>query len=92
MTQTELVAAIAAKTMQSRDLTEVFLQAFSDVIASQMIALDEVTVSRTFGKFLPIQRPAGTGRNPSTGEVIQIAAKNGVRFRPSKALVAQLNG
>ena len=38
------------------------------------------------GTFDPVHRHARTGRNPKTGEKVQIKAKTVVKFRPSKAL------
>jgi DNA-binding protein HU-beta len=38
-----------------------------------------------FGKLVKVQRKARTGRNPSTGEAIQIKAKTVVKFRIAKA-------
>ncbi len=40
-----------------------------------------------FGTFYVSERRARTGRNPRTGETIQIAAKNVVKFKPSSKLV-----
>ena len=40
----------------------------------------------TFGTFTISKRPARTGRNPRTGEPIQIKASKSLRFRPSSAL------
>lgn len=39
-----------------------------------------------FGVFLVSQRPEQTGRNPQTGEMIQIAASKTVKFKPGKIL------
>ena len=39
-----------------------------------------------FGKFKKVDRPARKGRNPFTGETIQIKASKKVRFLPAKAL------
>lgn len=44
-----------------------------------------------FGKFEGSHRAARAGRNPSTGEAIQIPAKSSAKFKPAKALVDQLN-
>ncbi|WP_428409995.1 HU family DNA-binding protein [Hyphococcus sp.] len=40
----------------------------------------------TFGTFTISKRPARTGRNPRTGEEIEIKASRSLRFRPSSAL------
>ena len=39
-----------------------------------------------FGTFATAQRKAGTGRNPRTGEEMQIPASTTVRFKPGKGL------
>ena len=39
-----------------------------------------------FGSFLVGERAARTGRNPQTGEELQIAASKQAKFRPGKAL------
>lgn len=44
-----------------------------------------------FGKFKVEQRPARQGRNPQNGEVIEIPAKNAIKFKPAKALDEFLN-
>ncbi|MEM6317670.1 MAG: HU family DNA-binding protein [Bacteroidota bacterium] len=44
-----------------------------------------------FGTFSVSERPARTGRNPKTGEAIQIAAKNVIKFKPGKELAASVN-
>jgi DNA-binding protein HU-beta len=46
---------------------------------------DKVTVPN-FGTFQISERPPRTGRNPATGEAIQIAASKAVRFKVSKTL------
>jgi len=44
-----------------------------------------------FGTFTVNERPARTGRNPKTGEAIQIKAKNVIKFKPGKELAASVN-
>ena len=43
-------------------------------------------ISTPIGKFKRADRKARMGRNPRTGEALPIAAKNGAKFTPSKAL------
>jgi DNA-binding protein HU-beta len=45
-----------------------------------------------FGKFKKVDRPARKGRNPFTGETIQIKASKKVRFLPAKALKEVISG
>ena len=44
-----------------------------------------------FGTFSVSERPARTGRNPKTGEAIQIAAKNVIKFKAGKELSQSVN-
>jgi len=44
-----------------------------------------------FGTFSSNHRAARVGRNPKTGEALQIAAKNVVKFKPGKELSASVN-
>ena len=48
-------------------------------------------VTAPIGKFKCTHRDARMGRNPKTGESIQIAASNGVKFAPNKAMKEALN-
>ncbi|MBY8829774.1 HU family DNA-binding protein [Hephaestia mangrovi] len=52
---------------------------------------DEVALNG-FGKFKVKDTPARQGRNPSTGEAIQIAASKKLAFTPAKAVKDKLNG
>lgn len=45
-----------------------------------------------FGTFKVSERKATTGRNPRTGETIQIEARNAVKFTPGKELKEAVNG
>ena len=39
-----------------------------------------------FGNFVAVDRPAGTARNPRTGETVQREASKAVKFRPGEGL------
>ena len=52
---------------------------------------EEVSVPG-FGKFKVQNKPARTGRNPRTGETVQIAATRKLAFQPAKALKDALAG
>ena len=60
-----------------------------DGIVEAVARGDEVSLAG-FGKFKRQERAAREGRNPSTGESIQIAASSGVVFTPAKALKDRL--
>ncbi len=61
------------------------LDAFRETLVTGLREDGEVMLIG-IGKFSVEVRPAHTGRNPSTGEAIDIPAKNKVKFKPGKAL------
>ena len=60
-------------------------------IRDAAISGEEVSVPG-FGKFKVQNKPARTGRNPQTGEAVQVAASKKVSFQPAKALKDAVNG
>ena len=51
---------------------------------------DDVLITG-FGKWVVREKPSRPGRNPATGEVIRIAARRVVTFKPSAVLRAAMN-
>ena len=90
MNKTELVAAIAEKTELSKKDVEKALKAFTDVVAEQLKNGEKVQLVG-FGTFEVSERAAREGRNPLTGEAIQIKASKSPKFKAGKALKDQLN-
>jgi DNA-binding protein HU-beta len=90
MTKNELAGKVAERagigTGQAREAVE----AAFDAIAEQLSQGGEVSVAG-FGKFSVSNRSARQGRNPATGETIQIAASKAARFSAASALKKQLN-
>jgi len=66
---------------QAKALVDALLGGVRDAL----VAGDEVNLPG-FGKFKVQAKPARTGRNPSTGAAIQIAASKKVSFSAAKAL------
>jgi DNA-binding protein HU-beta len=58
-----------------------------EVITSRVAAGDEVAIGG-FGKFTTAERSARTGRNPQTGETMQIAASKAPKFSAASAFKA----
>ncbi len=56
------------------------------------ISKGEDVMINDFGKFKKVDRAARKGRNPFTGETIQIKASKKVRFLPAKALKEVISG
>ena len=66
------------------------LNAVLDGISESLQDGERVTLIG-FGTFSINRRDARKGRNPQTGETIQIAAKNVVKFKPGKELSESVN-
>ena len=90
MNKTELVAEIAEKANTSKKEAEVVLRAFTDVVTEQLKKGEKIQLVG-FGTFEVSERSARTGRNPQTGEEMQIAASKAPKFKDRKALKAAVN-
>ena len=85
MNKTELIAVVAERTGVTKKDAERVVSATFDTIAAQLAAGEKVQVTG-FGIFEVKEREARVGRNPLTGESIQIAASRTPAFKPGKAL------
>ncbi|MBP3361938.1 MAG: HU family DNA-binding protein [Clostridia bacterium] len=85
MNKTELVAAIAEKAEISKKDAEKALSAFVSSVTDTLVSGDKVQLVG-FGTFEVRTRDARSGKNPRTGEVIQIAASKVPAFKAGKAL------
>jgi DNA-binding protein HU-beta len=90
-TKAEMIEAVADAAGMSKADTEKTLGAFFDHVTSEMKKGESVTWPG-FGKFSTSARAARTGRNPQTGEPVQIAASTAAKFSASSALKDALNG
>lgn len=85
MNKTDLIKMVANETGNSQSTTKVFVESMLTNIAAAVSRGEEVDL-HGFGKFKPTERAARVGRNPATGEVLQIAASKSVSFKPAKVL------
>lgn len=85
MNKTELVAQIAEQADISKAAAERALAATVGSITGALKKGDSVTLVG-FGTFSVSARAARQGKNPKTGESIQIAARNVPKFKPGKSL------
>ena len=90
MNRTELIAAIAEKTELSKKDAEKALKAFTDVVTEELKKGEKIQLVG-FGTFEVSERPAREGRNPQTGQTMQIAASKAPKFKAGKALKDALN-
>ena len=85
MTKAELIAAVSEKTLLTKKDSEKAVAAVFDAITETLAAGEKVSIVG-FGTFAPAERPARTGKNPRTGEVLEIPAKTIVKFKPGSDL------
>ena len=90
MNKADLVAAIAAKTGESKKSSEALVNAFTEVVADALKGGDKVQLVG-FGSFEVRKRAARKGRNPQTKEEIKIAAATVPAFKAGKALKDKVN-
>ncbi len=90
MNRKELVNHIAEKADINKKEADAALKAIIDGITTTLADGDDVTLLG-FGTFKISHRAAREGRNPKTGEVIQISASKSPTFKAGKELKAQVN-
>lgn len=90
MNKSEFIGAIAAKTDQPLSVAESMVNAFAETIKEEICNGGNVALVG-FGTFEASERAARAGRNPKTGETIQIAASTSVKFKVGKALKDAVN-
>ena len=86
----ELIARVADNANMSKSAAADAVEATFAEIERALKGGDEVRIVG-FGNFVVANRAASTGRNPRTGEVIQIRASKAPKFRPGKALKDAVN-
>lgn len=85
MRKPELVASVAEKADISKEQAGQILNTILDEITAALAENDTVSLIG-FGSFSQRHRGARTGRNPQTGEPLEIKASNTVAFKPGKQL------
>jgi len=90
MTKNELAEQVASRTGLAGSQARQALEAAIDSISDELAAGGEVALAG-FGKFSVSQRAARQGRNPSTGQTIQISASKAAKFSAASALKKRLN-
>ena len=90
MNKTELIAAIAAKTGETKKDAEATLNAFVNVVSETLAKGDKVQLVG-FGSFEVRKRAARKGRNPQTKAEIKIPASKAPVFKAGKALKDLVN-
>ncbi|MEK9671648.1 MAG: HU family DNA-binding protein [Rhodospirillaceae bacterium] len=90
MNKNELISAVSDRTGLSKSDTASAVDSVFDAITAALSGGDEVRLVG-FGTFSVAQRRASTGRNPRTGETIQIPASKQPKFKAGKGLKDSVN-
>ena len=90
MNKSELIDAVAGQAGVSKADASNTIDAFFEVLTNAVKSGDKVSWPG-FGSFSTSQSAARTGRNPQTGEPVNIAASTRMKFTASSTLKAELN-
>ena len=90
MNKAELINAIANETGLSKKDTETTINSFVNVVSTALENKDKVQLVG-FGTFETRERAARTGKNPQTGEPLNIPASTTAALKVGKALKEKLN-
>ena len=90
MNKSELIEAIAEEADVPKAQAGRVIDAMTSVVGDALSGGEQVSMVG-FGTFMVRERPARSGRNPRTGETIQIAASKTPSFKAGKALKDRVN-
>ena len=91
MNKNELISAVAEKADLTKAQAGDAVDALFDIVSDTLKSGDEVRIIG-FGNFSVTERAATEGRNPRTGETIQIPASKTPKFKAGKGLKDAVNG
>ena len=91
MTKADLIDEISRLAELTRKDSEVIVETIFDSVVRSLRAGDKIEI-RGFGSFRTRQRKPRVGRNPKTGERVEVPAKKIPFFKPSKELKDLVNG
>lgn len=84
MTQTQIIQTLADKCQLTRKVAQNLLATIAQTAISE-VKKNGLFVVPGLGRLVRVERKARMGRNPATGQAIQIPAKKVVKFRIAKA-------
>jgi len=90
MNKGDLIGKVAEDANLTKAQASEAVNALLDAVKGSLKGDDKVAILG-FGTFTVTHKPARTGRNPRTGEAMQIKAKNVVKFKPGKELAEAVN-
>ncbi len=90
MKKSDLVDAIAEKAHLNKANAQTIVEDVFDLISAGLAKGEDIDL-RGFGRFSVRESAARAGRNPQTGETIQIPARKNPSFKPGKELKERVN-
>lgn len=90
MTKAEFVAKVAEKAELKKVEAEKAVNAFLETVSETLKTGDKISFTG-FGSFELTERAAREGRNPQTGDKMQIKASRIPKFKPGKGLRDSVN-
>jgi integration host factor subunit beta len=91
LTKADLIAEVAATTGLLKKDADIVVNAALETMAEALRSGSQIEIRR-FGSFRLRDRPARIGRNPRTGEPVQVPAKRVCYFKPGKTLKRIVGG
>ena len=88
MKKTDAIATLATKLGTTKAEAEVTLKTVLDTIAEAVVTGDKEFNISGWGKFETVEKAARKGRNPKTGEEVDIAATSSLKFKVGSKLKA----
>ena len=85
MTKADLIEEVSRVVEMTRKESEIIVETIFDSIVKSLRAGDKIEI-RGFGSFRTRQRQARIGRNPKSGDKVEVPAKRIPFFKPSKEL------
>ena len=91
MTKADLIEEVSKMVEMTRKEAEVIVETIFDSIVKSLRTGEKIEI-RGFGSFRTRQRQARIGRNPKSGDRVEVPAKRIPFFKPSKELKDIVNG
>lgn len=91
LTITDLTNTLAEQKGLTKKAAKEQIEAVVALITDRIVEGDTVRVTG-LGSFSVVEREARTGRNPQTGEALEIAASKAVKFKATSSLKEAVNG
>src|SRR3970282_800189 len=90
MTKADLIDEVSRAVDMTRKDSELIVETIFEIIVNALRASDKIEI-RGFGSFRTRQRQSRVGRNPKTGERVEVPPKKVPYFKPSKELKDLVN-